>query len=64
MRIVDGEKLNEFEIIIVQEYMAKHHPDVTDYTMAPGNECVWVWHGQINKYFIFRNGKLVDIQID
>ena len=64
MRIVDGEKLNEFEIIIVQDYMAKHHPAITHYTMAPGNESIWVWYDQINQYFIFRNGKLADVQFD
>ena len=64
MRVIDGDKLNEFEIIIVQDYMAKHRPDITHYTMAPGNECIWVWYGQINEYFIFHDGKLVDVQID
>jgi hypothetical protein len=64
MHIIDGDKLNEFEVIVVQDYMAKHRPTVTNYTMTPGNECIWVWYGQINEYFIFHNGKLADIQID
>jgi len=64
MRILDGDKLNEFELIVVQDYMAKHCPNVTHYTLAPGNECIWAWYGQINEYFIFRDGRLVDVQID
>ena len=64
MRILDGDKLNEFEVIVVRDYMAKHRPDVTHYTLAPGNECIWAWYGHINEYFIFRDGRLVDVQID
>ena len=31
-----------------------------------GNDCIWVASGfnALNEYFIFRNGKLVDIQAD
>jgi hypothetical protein len=57
-------ELNPLEVILVEEYMAKHSPNVTHYTMTKGNECIWVYYGSINKYFIFRGGKLVDIQID
>jgi hypothetical protein len=57
------DQLNELEVIIVADYMEKNYPDV-HYTMTPGNDCIWVYHGNINKYFIFRGGKLVDIQID
>jgi hypothetical protein len=32
--------------------------------MTPGNECIWVYYGSINLYFVFRAGKIADIQID
>jgi hypothetical protein len=56
--------LNPLEVILVEDYMKKNHPKVTHYTMTEGNKCVWVYYSFINMYFIFRDGKLVDIQID
>lgn len=56
--------LNPLEVILVEEYMSKNHPAVTHYTMTQGNRCIWVYYSFMNMYFIFRDGKLVDIQID
>ena len=55
--------VNEFEAIQVGEYMELHQPN-TYYTMTTGNNCVWVYFGSQNWYFIFRDGKIADIQID
>lgn len=55
--------MNEFEMIQVGDYMEKKHPEV-HYTMAPGNNCIWVYYSFMNLYFIFRDGKIADIQID
>jgi hypothetical protein len=62
-RLSNPELMNEFEMIHVGEYMERNKPD-THYTMAPGNECIWVWFHDQNWYFIFRDGKIADIQID
>ena len=62
-RLVDASQLNEFEMILVDEYMSKNYAGV-HYTMTPGNDCIWVYYGQLNLYFIFRNGRIADIQID
>lgn len=56
-------RLNEFEMIQVGEYMDKHYPDML-YTMTEGNNCIWVYWSNMNLYFIFREGKIVDVQID
>jgi len=56
--------LNEFEVILVEDYMKQNHPKVTAYTMTQGNECIWVYYSFMNFYFIFRDGKIADIQID
>jgi len=61
--LCNPELMNEFEMIQVGEYMTKNHPNV-HYTMTLGNDCIWVYYGQLNLYFIFRNGKIADIQID
>ena len=54
--------LNEFEVLVVAEKMKDRN--IQSYTLIPGNECIWAYYGQINEYFIFRGGRLVDIQID
>jgi hypothetical protein len=57
-------ELNPLEVLLVEEHMSKNHPGVTHYTMSEGNDCIWVYYSHINMYYIFRGGKLVDIQID
>jgi len=56
--------LNPLEVILVEEYMTRQWPKVTHYTMAEGNQCVWVYYSNMNLYFVFRDGKVVDVQID
>ncbi len=58
-----AQSMNEFEMLLVQAYMDEKHPNVY-YTMTPGNQCIWVYYGQINLYFIIKAGKIVDIQVD
>lgn len=60
--VLDGQKLNPLEVLLVQEYYDKQ--GITNYTMALGNDCIWCWRGQINEYFVFRNGQIVDVQVD
>ena len=58
--------LNEFEVMIVVEHYRER--GVEHYELLPGNRCIWATRGSasvpINEYFIFNEGKLVDIQID
>jgi hypothetical protein len=54
--------VNEFEAIIIMEELKKRN--VSWATMRPGNNCVWVSYNQLETYWIFREGRLVDIQID
>ena len=54
--------LNPLEVIVVAEALAKKN--VTHYTLAPGNDCIWASYGFINEYYIFSKGHLVDIQVD
>jgi hypothetical protein len=56
--------LNPLEVIMVEDWMKKNHPRVTHYTMTRGDNCIWVYWSFMNYYFIFRDGKIVDIQID
>ncbi len=56
--------LNPLEVILVEDYMKQNHPRVTAYTMTRGDNCIWVYWSFMNYYFIFRGGKIVDIQID
>jgi hypothetical protein len=53
--------MKNFEI--VKEYMANRYPDKT-YAMRQGNACVWVSMGLVEMYFIVKDEKIVDIQVD
>ena len=57
-------ELNPLEVIQVKDYMDQHSPKVTHYTMTRGNDCIWVYYSYMNLYFIFRNGRIADVQID
>jgi hypothetical protein len=54
--------MNEFELIVVHEDLRQR--GIEDYTIQPGNDCIWVSYGLVHSYYIFREGKLVDIQYD
>ena len=58
--------VNEFELIVVLDKLKERGTEWA--TICPGNDCVWVSSGSasipINEYFIFSQGRLVDIQID
>ena len=56
--------LNPLEVIMVEDYMKERHPKVTAYTMTRGNDCIWVYYSYMNLYFIFKEGKIADVQID
>lgn len=65
IRLADKD-FNELELLVVQEHLRKR--GTTYATIYKGNGCIWVASGSsscpINEYFIFREGRLVDIQID
>ena len=63
MRILTPETLNSLEVLQVQDWMNKNNPNI-HYDVRSGNQCVWISYGQINIYFIFRDGKIADIQVD
>jgi hypothetical protein len=56
--------LDPLQVIQVKDYMDQNSPKVTAYTMTLGNNCIWVYYSYMNLYFIFRGGKIVDVQID
>lgn len=54
--------LNELEVILVAEKLKE--AGIEHYELRKGNRCIWATHGQISEYYIFRDGYLVDVQID
>lgn len=62
-RVLNPQLMNEFEMIQVGDWMERNKPDV-HYTMAQAHDCIWVYYSFMNLYFIFRDGKIADIQID
>jgi len=53
--------MTDFEI--VKQYMDTKYAG-KQYAMRNGNRCVWVSMGLSDMYFILREGKIVDIQVD
>lgn len=54
--------LNPLEVLIVTDKLRE--AGVEHYELRKGNCCIWATHGLISEYYIFHDGKLVDIQID
>lgn len=55
-------EMNSFEVLLVEADLQKK--GIKHYEMRPGNDCIWVNYGLVNSYYIFREGKIVDIQVD
>ena len=56
------QEVNTFDRLLVIDDLLKR--GVTDYTMRAGNDCVWVSFGRVECYYIIRDGRIVDVQID
>jgi hypothetical protein len=54
--------LNPFEVMLVTADLEEK--GIKYYDMRPGNNCIWVNYGLVNCYYIFRDGKIADIQFD
>lgn len=63
---VRDKDINELELLVVMDHLKNRGTEYA--SIYKGNECIWVATGSssrpINEYFIFREGKLVDIQVD
>jgi hypothetical protein len=59
-------EINSFERLQVIEHLRSKN--IQEYTMQPGNDCVWVREPRggytLNYYYIFREGQIVDIQVE
>ena len=56
------ELLNPIEVMQVQ--IDLEQKGIQHYNMRQGNDCIWVDYGSVNCYYIFRDGKISDIQFD
>ena len=56
-------RINELEILVVADHLEKSL-GVTNYSLTQGNGCVWASYGVINSYYIFKEGRLAEIQYD
>ena len=43
--------------------MMRKYPSAL-YSMAKGNDCIWVMINNLNMYFIIKDNKIADIQVD
>jgi hypothetical protein len=56
------QEVNMFDRILVVDDLARQ--GITNYTMRPGNRCVWVSYGLVNCYYVIRNGQIAEVQFD
>jgi hypothetical protein len=59
--ILTGEYKMDYQI--VNDYMTATYPNMA-YSTRKGNDCIWVSMGLVNMYFIIRDNKIADIQVD
>jgi hypothetical protein len=52
----------EQDLEVVKQKLAEE--GITIYTTYKANHCVGVSYGRVSAYYIVRNGKVVDVQID
>ena len=57
-----ADQINEFELLKVVEDLRER--GVEEYSVRPGNNCIWVSYSKVNSYYIFRDGRLFDVQFD
>jgi|688.fasta_scaffold197517_5 hypothetical protein len=56
------DQIQQFEVDQITASLAAQ--GVTNFTMKRGNNCVWVSYNSIDCYYIFKDEKLVNIQVD
>jgi hypothetical protein len=61
--VLPGYNINSFELILACEDFETHNPDIR-YEVRQGNNCIWISFGMVHMYYIFRDGKIVDVQVD
>jgi hypothetical protein len=59
---IEMTEVNSLEALVVQKDL--QDKGIENYTMRPGNDCIWVSYGLVDCYYIFREGRIVDIQFD
>jgi hypothetical protein len=59
----NSNEVNEFQLIKVVEDLRQS--GIVDYTLRPGNNCIWVSYGLVDSYYIFdQYTNITDIQFD
>jgi hypothetical protein len=59
---IEMNEVNSLEALLVQKDL--QDKGIENYTMRPGNDCIWVSYGLVDCYYIFREGRLADVQYD
>ena len=54
--------LNLLEVINVVAHLGEQ--GIEDFTLRPGNDCIWATYRRVSAYYIFKEGYLVDVVYD
>lgn len=55
-------QIEQYKIDLITASLAAQ--GVTNFELRNGNDCIWVSYGRVECYYTFRDGKIVDIQVD
>ena len=55
-------EVNSFDRMLVVHDLIRQ--GIENYSIQPGNNCVWVSYGRINCYYIIRDGRIAEVQFD
>jgi hypothetical protein len=56
------QEVNSFDCLLVIDDLLKK--GITNYTIQPGNNCVWVSYGRVNCYYIVQDSQIAEVQFD
>jgi len=62
IRVHYADQLNEFQLLQIMGDMESR--GIKSYDVRPGNNCIWVSYSKVDCYYLFRDGRIVDVQFE
>ena len=62
IRVHNAHDINELQLLQVMGDMEQRN--IKSYTVRPGNNCIWVSYNLVDCYYLFRDGRIAEIEFD
>jgi hypothetical protein len=62
IQVHNAHDINELQLLQVMGDMENR--GIKRYTVRPGNNCIWVSYNLVDCYYLFRDGRIFDLQFD